>query len=70
MGNLLRGRRGIRHGLVRHRADDVIGGHEVDPLAVGSLADAVDAGDHGQRAGAGVVGPGGTGSGARVQADG
>ena len=56
--------------LVRHRADHVVRGHEVDPRAVGSPADPVDPGDHRQRAAARVVGSGGAAADPRVQADG
>ena len=46
---------GVDDGLLGHRAPDVIGDGEVDQAAVGQPADPVDAGDHRQRPGAGVV---------------
>ena len=56
--------------LVRHRADDVVVGREVDEPAVGQPAHAVDPRDHRQRAAARVVPSRGAAADTRVQARG
>ena len=53
-----------------HGAPGVVGDDEVDPLAVGEPADPVDAGDHRQGSGAGVVPARGAGADPGVQPDG
>jgi hypothetical protein len=59
----------VDHRLVGHRSGCTVVGDEVDLLAVRPLGDGVDTGDHGQLAGAGVVGSCGAGPDPRVQAD-
>ena len=56
--------------FLRHRAGKLIVGDEVDPAPVSQTSDSIDAGDHGQLAGAGVVPAGGPGADPGVEPDG